>query len=530
METNFLKNTGRVVISLLLIFFCSSLYAIEIETELSPSKISVGESASLKIKITGKSSNVTPVKIPTIDGLDISFAGSSRSFQFVNGKTWSGAVLSFSIYGEKKGEYKIPSFTFEADGENIKSREVTLTVGGSSSGKNSSLSQLRGDVELSSETVFSGEPFFMRYYIYGSNGDSLQIKGFIEQPHAKGFVIKDLSEKFDDSGKIYAGTFCLVPVDKGVYDIGAGSVEALAEITQGLFSMNKRMKIAFPSRKIKVIPIPAKGKPDKFTGDVGEFKLEAQVPSGKFKLFEEIKIPVRISGRGNLLTLSKPQIENTEEIKTVIEEKEQTLSVAGTGLSGEKNFLITVIPQKEGTINPGRVFIEYFNPYKKSYEKAESIPLSFEVLKGENGSNKTEVQFSPEGSSTGKFNYLYVVLILSGLAVSVIVLVMWERKKFRMIREELRTDIPADDLTPAVNRNQDILKNIQISVNDNNNEVFLLNADRGINQIDPVKLSAEELVKYNFFKEKIYFCRYGGGVFVRTEMKDLSDWLKKNLK
>ena len=89
---------------------------------------------------------------------------------------------------------------------------------------------------------------------------------------------------------------------------------------------------------------------------------------GKFNVYEEIKIPVKVSGRGNLITLSKPEIENEEGIKTVVEEREQNLSVSGGVLTGEKNFLITVIPQNanaEGKINPGRIFIEYFNPYKK---------------------------------------------------------------------------------------------------------------------------------------------------------------------
>ena len=60
--------------------------------------------------------------------------------------------------------------------------------------------------------------------------------------------------------------------------------------------------------------------------------------------------------------------------------------------------------------------------------------------------------------------------------------------------------------------------------------MFLLNADRGINQVDPGKLSAADLDKYNLFKEKIYYCRYGGGVFAEAEKNELSQWLKKNLK
>jgi len=529
MERNISKNTGRIILSFLFVFLFTGLYAVEIDTELSPSKIAVGESASLRIKITGKSSDVKPVKFPAINGLQITFSGSSRNFQFVNGKTWSGTVLNFSIYGEKKGEYKIPPFILETDGQRVSSREVTLSVSESSS-NHSSGGLLHGDVVLSAETVYYGEPFLMHYVIYDNQDGSPDIEGFSEQPHVKGFVMKALDEKSDEAGKTYAGSFCLVPVDKGVHEVGGGSVVVSVDMTQGFFSMSGRKKIIFPYKKINVMPIPLNGKPDRFAGDVGEFKIETQVPSGKFKLFEEIKIPVKIRGRGNLLTLSNPQVENEEGIKTVVEGKEQSLAVKGNDLTGEKNFMITMIPQKDGNIAPGRIFIEYFNPYKRVYEKAESLPVSFEIEKGEASGEKGEVKFSSDNLIGNKFNYLIAALILSGLAAVIIALVMWERKKLKMIRAELRPDHPDESVTPTGNKKDEILKNLQSSVKDKNSEMFLFNADRGINQIDPVKLSGSEQAKYNRFKEKIYFCRYGGGVFAEAEINELNEWLKSNLK
>ncbi len=533
MGKDILKNSGRILFVLLFVFICNRLFAVEIETELTPSKIAAGESASLKIKITGKSGKVKPVKFPAVNGLQISFSGSSRSFQFINGKTWSGTVLSFSIYGEKKGEYKIPPFILEADGENVVSREVTLIVREPSSGKAGNGGGItRGDVALSAETVYSGEPFIMRYFIYDNGGEPPQIEGFSDQPHVKGFVMKVLDEKKNESDKTYVGSFCLVPVEAGVHEIGGGSVDVVEEMSQGFFSMSGRKRILFPRKKIKVIPIPVSGKPDKFNGDVGEFKIESHPPAGKFSLFEEIRIPVKVSGRGNLLTLSKPVVENEDGIKFVVEEKEQTLSVDSNGLTGEKNFLITVIPQIEndtGRINTGRIYIEYFNPYKKTYEKAESEPFSFEIKKEKNSDNKGEVQFSTEVSSGGKINYLIIILISAGFIISIVALVMWERKKIRMISSELKIDNNDETTIIAENVKDDILKNMQAAMRDQNHEMFLFIADKGINRINQDKLNAGELDKFNYFKEKVYNSRYGGGILVEQEMRELSGWLKKNL-
>ena len=530
MAQNILKNTGKLLLPLILVFFCSTLYAAEVLTELTPSKISAGESAQLKIKISGSTSKITPVKFPALAGLNITYSGSSRSFQFINGKTWSGVILNFTILAEKKGVYRIPPFILDADGQSISSREVILTVSESlPRGKGSgSTGPLRPDIITSTETVFTGEPLIIHYVINTEGYEPPHVRGFIEQPKTKGFIMKGLEGMQDEGDKIYAGSFCLIPVEKGEHLIGGGSVEATVEVERGFFSMDERRKISFPYKKIRVIPIPSAGKPESFSGDVGEFKLDAVIPGGKFKLFEEIKIPVKVSGRGNFVTLSKPRIESEEGIKLIIEEKDGSLSVNGNILSGEKNFIVTIIPQIEGKINPGTIFISYFNPYKKTYEKTGSSPLSFDVQGGENSGKKGEVRFSTEDQSQNKFKPVYAVIILTIIILSITGLVMWEKKKLKMLKSELGIESPVSDEPDNADKENDILKKIQASINSGSREEFLLHADRGISRLDVAKLPESEKIKCNSFKEKIYYSRYAGGDFASSDKNELYAWLKKN--
>jgi len=530
MGRNILKNTGKIILAAIFVFFSIGLYASEIETELTPSQIAVGDSAVLKLKITGKSSKVTPVKFPAIDGLQITFSGSSRSFQFVNGKSWSGTVLSFTITGMKKGEYKIPSFILETDGEKIASREVSLSVKELTTRGSGNSGPMRGDIELSSESVYIGEPLVMRYIINNTGDEFPHVDGFSEQPHVKGFVKKEIDSRSDIGDKIYAGYYCLVPVDKGSHDIGGGSAVVTIDRSRGFFSFPERGQIVFPYKRVNVLPLPAGGKPDNFTGDVGEFKIEAAAPSGNFKIFDEIKIPVKITGRGNFVTLSKPQIENTEGIKTVIEEKEQSLSVNGKDLTGTKNFLVTIIPQKAGKINPGRIFLVYFNPYKNIYEKAGSGPMMFEVQQGGKSGEEGEVQFASDGTKVNNFNYLYVVLIVTLIVLLIIILVLWERKKLMMIRSGMGVDRRDEVVTHVAGKSDEILKNISTAVEEKNSEMFLYNVERGLNLIDSSKLSAADQAILGEIKDKIYYCRYGGGVLDGPEMDKLSNWICSILK
>ncbi|MCL1833443.1 MAG: BatD family protein, partial [Leptospirales bacterium] len=193
MGNDILTSIGKKILSFILsTFILGEVSAAEIKTELSPSRIAAGESAALTVTVSGMSS-VSPKKIPAINGLKITYTGTSHSFSFVNGKTWSGTVLNFSVYGEKTGEYKIPPLLFNTSGGDISSQEKTLIVQKSSS-KGDHNAPISGEVTLSSNTIYVGEPLIMRYSLYNDNLDKIKVIGLAEQPLSKDFSIKTVNE------------------------------------------------------------------------------------------------------------------------------------------------------------------------------------------------------------------------------------------------------------------------------------------------------------------------------------------------
>jgi len=520
------KRTGWSLLIILSLAWCE-LHATEITTKLSPSMIGVGQSAALTISVSGKSS-VKPAKLPTINGLKITYLGASHSFQYVNGKTWSGTVLNFSIHGEKTGEYKIPPLILDTKEGQISSEEKILTVRESSvSGSNS---PTKAEISLSSNTVYVGEPLIMRYYISGDSFDNIKVLGLAEQPLSKDFSIKKINENIDKDDKIHVASFYVVPLKNGDYNIGENSIHIQSEDINSFFSRYVKKTIPCQSKKINVLPLPAKGKTDNFTGDVGEYKIEVQTPAGEFKQFEEIKIPVKITGKGNLITLSKPKIENDDEQKIIIEEKEPLVSFNEDGLSGEKEYLVTIIPQKGGALNIGKIFIEYFNPYKKSYERAESQPLTFNILPIEKSSEADEISFDSTDNANQYRIFLFgkLFLFILSLAAFIISLIIWEKKKLNIIKNEIKPET-ADENLPTENKSDKLLIDLYAAFNNRDTDLFLLNADRAINRINTSKLRDAEPDKYKRFKDSIYNCRYGGGSFTDEEMKELIEWFKKYL-
>ncbi len=357
-----LKNTGRILILLAVLTAALPLSAADIETEISSSRIHEGETAVLKLMISNSTSDIKPLKVPGINGLNISFRGSTRSFQFINGKSWSGTILNFSIYGEKKGRYTIPPFVLEADGERLVSKEIGLTVLAGSGGAASSRDEqdgsrvsLRGGVEFASDTVSVGEPLIVRYFLYHGGTRDFEIEGIRNNPESRGFLVKKINEEIPDSEtmqgdaafiRTHVATYCFIPAEPGSFFPGGGSIVVSQEIIRGPFTMPGRREIMFPKKAVKVTALPGKGRPSEFRGDVGDFTVEVKVPETGVRLYDEVRIPVKVSGSGNLFTLSKPVPEKNEPVKVIVEDVNSSVRAEGEVLTGEKNYLLTLIPDR----------------------------------------------------------------------------------------------------------------------------------------------------------------------------------------
>jgi hypothetical protein len=175
----------------------------------------------------------------------------------------------------------------------------------------------------------------------------------------------------------------------------------------------------------------------------------------------------------------------------------------------------------------GKIFIEYFNPYKKLYERAETKALTFNILPDEKLSAEGEVNFDST-NNMDNFNYLWLILFIIILAVFITALIIWEKKKLTILKNEIKPDT-ADKILVPENKSDNLLNELNAAFNKNEADLFLLNADRAINRINTSKLSDAELTKYKQFKDSIYNCRYGAAVLTNDDMKALIEWFKKNL-
>ncbi len=512
-------------------------FADEISSELNRNIISLGDTAVFKIMISGDTSNIKPVKLPAIDGLKISYTGSSKSFQFINGNVWSGIILNFTIYAEKSGVYKIPPFVIEAGGKELTTREETLTVRkGDVRERNRGLTAfIRGEVEFSSSEVRVGQPVVMRYYVYFSGNTGMRIEGFREQPNIKGFILTNMDEQIPPAlevtggveyEKIHAGTFLLTPAGSGVYNAGGGVLLITTESGRGFFSFPEQKQIKMPHRQIKVMPLPVQGVPADFRGALGAFTMDSSFNKSEAKVSEEVSFTIDVNGKGNFLSLHQPLIKGMDGARVLITDDVPVFYLSGNEIEGSKQFFVTLIPEKEGDIN-GSFYIPYYDPYSGEYKTVETAVKDL-FVKGSAATGSDDIKISKnENSDSMDFNYIFISLAaLSGI-VSIGFLLIRDRKVYQRINVEngkVENDnavyVKADDDT------EKSFENLRSSMKSDNKEEFLRNA---VKIIDSPLAQSKNTKELGLVKEKVDLCRYAGAPLLSDDMEYIFSIIQKEL-
>ena len=314
-------RTGRAALALT-VFLIPALtgYALEIDTVIEPSRVMVGRAATLQIKISG-ASGAEVERIPEVSGLSIAYHGSGRSFHWVNGKTWSGLTLSFSVEALRGGKFTVPPIRFKAGGASHQSKAVTLIAvqgaggGRVSSGQRGADRRVMKMTDLSKRKVYAGEPLIARYYLLHSGINFTEPSMLRELPETKWFVQRFIEERVDDEierregaelVKTHLATFLLVPSMNGKHTIRGGEVVVSYADDDSFFGFPRRAQVNLDSVEVEVLSLPESGKPAGFDGNVGDFTMEVEYDKKPVKVYDETRVRVIIRGEGNFVSLSLP--------------------------------------------------------------------------------------------------------------------------------------------------------------------------------------------------------------------------------
>jgi len=427
------------VICHLLVFsvlFQSSAYAeVTIETSVSRSRVAVGEELTLDIIVNNANSTISKPVFSSIEGFSSYSQGHSQEISIVNGRSSSRSIFSYVLIANSPGKKTIGPFQLKVGDKFYKVAPVEVEVmpdtgGAQSSALSYTYSQgpalpppsraLPGEEAgnqdifvktwLDKDEVYVNESALLTYTLYTRL--SATYKGFEKEPVTTGFWMEDFppEKTIQRTEKILNGSryvvadvrkIALFPTEAGIYTIDTGVLSASVEIRgrddfDSFFSYNvfgRRSAMfppAFTSQIVsKTIPadkvtltvraLPEAGKPQNFSGAVGDYRIESSVDKTEAEEGSPVTYRVRILGEGNLNTVETPPLPKMEDFKIYDSSSSSHISKERLRVEGEKVTDTVIVPKKAGTYTIPAVEFFYFDPKSQTYKDIKTSPHTLTV-------------------------------------------------------------------------------------------------------------------------------------------------------
>ncbi len=371
------------------------------------SNTKIGLNQRFQIEFSVDKQGVDNFKLPDMGDFRL-IAGPSQSVSqsWVNGKTSFSQTYIFVVQPTKIGSFTIPPALIDYDGKTYKSNSVKITVT-----KDVEIPKDPNDptyiaqqgihlvAEVTKENPFFGEALYVVYKLYVSENISVSNWAVVESPQYNGFWNNDIEIKGTDVQK---GTFkgeryrfielkkaILIPQKSGELIIEPMRMDITLGIPSGRHNFfGEAILISFTEsystgkKIIKVKALPLEGKPDNFTGAVGNFNFNVTKNKEILKANETAQIKVEISGNGNFKLFELPKITTPPELEVYMPEYKENLQTTLNGLQGNVFNQYTVVPQFKGKYKIPNLSFSYFNPSEKKYHTINVPDMFVDVVGG----------------------------------------------------------------------------------------------------------------------------------------------------
>lgn len=373
--------------------------------QVSAKKVQVGTAFEYAVVIAVTANNYSP---PSFKDFDIvSGPNQSNSVQYVNGTMSQQMIISYGLVPKKEGKFTIGPSAIMVNGQRMETAPVTIEVvksaAAATAGSSGSEQQVNSKVGggdlfirtgLSKSKCYLGEQITIIQKVYCR----LQIIGFqkFAQPTYDGFYSQaqesvskgQLAMENLDGVNYYtyelfrtvatankAGKLQLTPVEGDIVVRKQSSAKP-KNVFEQFFGAAAYEDIPVTTRSkpmsIEVIPLPEEGKPEGFSGAVGNFQANFQLSRNEIKANDAFNLKLTVSGKGNLKLISAPVFNLPDGFERY---EPKILDNANS-----KVFDYLVIPRNEGEFTLKDLNFSFFNLDTKKYVTINAPELKIKVL------------------------------------------------------------------------------------------------------------------------------------------------------
>lgn len=388
--------------------------AIEFRAELDRTTVPVGGQLALRLILMG-GRDLPRLRPPVIDGFDAYSAGTSQNISIVNGQVQVSVTQTFVLLAKREGSFTIGPFELTHEGQRMTTDSFTVSVVAASrepalpppgSGGRQSQGGARPldffvRAEADKREAYVNEQVTLTFKFYSRVRLSKDPE--YSPPTATGFWVEDLPpvRQFmeDVDGTQYLVNevkSALFPTSAGDLTIGPATVKVTRSAADNwrlrdpfqvfgqdpfaVLDNGKPEVLTTKSLRLRVKPLPTAGKPDSFSGLVGQYTLTSRLDKESVEANQPVTITLVLAGDGNLSTAPEPVLRLPQGVRSYDSQSRVNTNKEGYRLRGEKIVEKVLIPQAPGRLVIPSAVVVVFDPKKGAYRAIASDSLSVNVL------------------------------------------------------------------------------------------------------------------------------------------------------
>ncbi len=392
---------------LLLAFSMAMLAPLTVHADVSVSltldrpEATPGDTIQMDIHVSGARQCDAP---PVIEGLDtfrVAPGGSSSRVEIINGSIRSGIDYTYTISTSKSGTFQVGPARIQVDGQTFQSNTASLTLVKAAPQASPAKGPLFLTAALSAKKAYVEEQVLYTLKLYlrtRVSNISLQLP---EQDH---LTFQQLDKPREYQGvldgqtcQVVEVTYAVMALKDGGYRIEPAQMEMTVYesgqrsrrgffadpfFSDPFFRGGRPVTVSSEPLELKVVPLPAKGKPEGFSGLVGDFTIASELAPPKIRTGESATLTVRVSGKGNVQRIPDLKMPSLDSMKIYADQAVFTPGHDLKGLAGSKIMKWAIVPELPGDYKIPPLSVSFFDPKAGEYRIIRSPEHPLAVIPG----------------------------------------------------------------------------------------------------------------------------------------------------
>ena len=385
------------------LFLCFSFgigQEIRFESKVSKSRLGINERLRVSFEMNKDGDNFIA---PNFGGFRV-VGGPNQSVEYswVNGRQTFSKKYTFFIVPQKKGTITIGPAKIKIDNKIYTTQpisvEITDAVNNPSQGNTLDYvvdQNLHLVTEVSKTNPYLNEAITVIYKLYFNNQTAISNINEIKNSQYNGFwsnfinikqyEVKRENYKDREYNYIVWKKVVLYPQKTGVLAIEPLVLNTRIQVPsrrRNFFMIHETLdkEVQTKKRIIQVKDLPEEGKPENFTGAVGNFDFEMTTNKKELKVGESFQLKLAVKGKGNLKLFELPKIKMPNSLEVYTPEYSENITTNLSGMEGKIEDNYTIVANQQGKFPVPVISFSFFDPKTKQYKSVFSKEKIINVL------------------------------------------------------------------------------------------------------------------------------------------------------